>query len=62
MRKKKIIQVPPENVLKIAKAMRVSKITVYNALAFRSESENAQIIRKLAQSEYGGVETFKYIM
>ena len=62
MRKKKIIQVAPENVLKIAKAMRVSKITVYNALAFRSESENAQIIRKLAQSEYGGIETFKYIM
>ena len=62
MRKKKIIQVPPENVLKIAKAMRVSKITVYNALAFRSESENAQIIRKLAKSEYGGFETFKYIM
>ena len=62
MRKKKIIQVPPENVMKIAKAMRVAKITVYNALAYRSESENAQLIRKLAMSDYGGVETTKLVM
>lgn len=62
MRKKKIIQVPPENVMKIAEAMRVTKVTVYNALAFRSESESSQIIRKLAMSDYGGVETTKIIM
>jgi len=62
MRKKKIIQVPPENISKIAKAMRVARITVYNALAYRSESENAQLIRKLAINEYGGIETTKLIM
>lgn len=62
MRKKKIIQVPPENVMKLAKTMRVAKITVYNALAYRSESENAQLIRKLAMSDYGGIETTKIIM
>lgn len=62
MRKKKIIQVPPENVMKIAKAMRVARITVYNALAYRSESENAQLIRKLAINEYGGVETTRIIL
>ena len=62
MRKKKIIQVQPENVMKIAKAMRVARVTVYNALAYRSESENAQLIRKLAINEYGGVETTRIIL
>lgn len=62
MRTKEIIQVPPENVAKIAKAMRVARVTVYNALAYRSESENAKLIRKLALSEYGGVETTKIAM
>lgn len=62
IRKKKIIQVSPENVMKLAEVMRVTKVTIYNALAFRSESESAQIIRKLAMSDYGGIETTKIIM
>jgi hypothetical protein len=62
MRKKKIIQVPPENVIKIAKAMRCAKVTVYNALAWRSDSENAKLIRRLALNEYGGMEVNKFIL
>jgi hypothetical protein len=62
IRKKKIIQVSPENVMKLAEVMRVTKVTVYNALAFRSESESANVIRKLAMSDYGGIETTKIIM
>lgn len=62
VRKKKIIQVPTKNVELLAKAMQVGKVAVYNALAFRSDSENAQQIRKAAIEAYGGIETYKYIM
>lgn len=60
-RKKKIIQIPPENVLLLAKAMNRSKVTVWNALAYRSDSEDAQQIRRLALSDYGGIETYKLV-
>lgn len=60
-RKKKIIQVPPENVELLANATKCSKVTVWNALAFRSESETAQQVRRLALSVYGGIETYKLV-
>lgn len=60
-RRKKIIQVPRKNVDLLAKAMNVSAITVWNALAFRSDSDNAQQIRRLALSAYGGIETYKLV-
>lgn len=60
-RKKKIIQVPRKNVDLLAKAMGVKNTTVWNALAFRSDSENAQQIRRLALSTYGGIETYKMV-
>ncbi len=62
MRKKKIIQVPRKNIDLLAKTMNVGKVTVWNALAYRSDSENAQQIRRLAMSAYGGVETTKVVM
>lgn len=61
-RKKKIIQIPPKNVELLAKTMNVGKVTVWNALAFRSDSDNAKQIRKLAMSTYGGVEAVKYVL
>lgn len=61
-RKKKIIQVPAENVDKLAKVMRCTKSAVYNALAFRSDSASAQAIRSQALQAYGGIETFKYVL
>ena len=61
-RKKKIIQIPPKNVELLAKAMGVAKVTVWNALAFRSDSENARQIRKLALSTYGGVESTRLVL
>ena len=60
-RKKKIIQVPRKSVDLLAKTMNVSEITVWNALAFRSDSDNAQQIRRLALSTYGGIETYKLV-
>lgn len=62
MRKKKIIQIPRKNVGLLAKATNTSETTVYNALAFRSDSENANLIRKKALSDYGGIETVKTIL
>ncbi len=61
-RRKKIIQVPRKNVDAMAKAMGCKNVTVWNALAFRSDSETAQQIRRLALSTYGGIETVKYIL
>lgn len=61
-RKKKIIQIPRKNVDLLAKAMNVAPVTVWNALAFRSDSDNAQQIRRLALSTYGGIETTKIVM
>jgi len=61
-RKKKIIQIPRKNVGLLAQATLTSETTVYNALAYRSDSESAKKIRRLAISEYGGIETTKTIM
>lgn len=60
-RKKKIIQVPRKNIDSLAKAVGVKNVTVWNALAFRSDSENAKQIRRLAISSYGGIETYKMV-
>lgn len=61
-RRKNFIQVPVGNAEKIAKNMGCSRTSVFNALAYRSESENAKIIRKKALEEYGGVMTSKLIL
>lgn len=62
MRKQRIIQVPKGAIPKIAKAYRCSSTTVYNALAGRSNSDNARIIRKAAVSHYGGVQTWRLVL
>lgn len=62
VRKKKIIQIPRQNVAMLAKATLTSETTVYNALAYRSDSENAKLIRQKAISDYGGIETVKIIL
>lgn len=62
VRRKKIIQIPRKNVGMLAKAMLTSETSVYNALAYRSDSENAKMIRQKAITEYGGIETTKTIL
>ena len=52
---KKIIVVARKNIDVLAKVTRSSETTVYNALAYRSDSEKAQEIRRLALSSYGGI-------
>lgn len=61
-KRKKFIQIPPENVQKLQKSFNCSRVAVYNALAYRSESDRAKAIRDVAKTTYGGIETYKYVM
>lgn len=60
-RRKKIIMVPHGNVQKMMKAYGYTRSAVYNALAFRTDSETAKLIRNQAIQLYGGVTTTKII-
>ena len=62
IQRKKIIQVPPGSVEKMCKAFRCRRTAVYDALAFKTNSELANIIRQNALTTYGGVQTTKLIM
>ena len=59
--KRKIIKVPKGVVGKICQAQNVGKTTVYAALNYTSNSDDAKLIRKLALNTYGGVETTQVI-
>ena len=59
--KRKIITVPKGKIAIICRSMNVKRSTVYNALNYNSNSESAQLIRRLALTQYGGVETSKII-
>lgn len=53
--KQKIISIPPSKVTQIAQSKGISRTMVYNALAFRSNSPMAEVIRKESLELYGGV-------
>ena len=61
-RKKEIIIVPRKNLEQLAKATSSSQTTVYNALAYRSDSEKAKEIRRLAIAAYAGIKTSKIVL
>lgn len=50
---------PSGMVQRLIKETGMSEVSVYNALAYRSDSASAQAIRKKALTEYGGVATTK---
>lgn len=56
MERKKIIRVSKDNLERMMADHKCSRVTVYNALAYRSDSPNARLIRKHAIEMYGGVE------
>ena len=53
----KIIKVSPEGRKKLAAKYGCRRETIYNALAFRSQSRQAEAIRQDALNEFGGIET-----
>lgn len=62
VRRKKIIKIPQRNLEPMMRAFNASRCGVFNALAYRSDSERAQMIRKAAIELYGGIETTKIIL
>lgn len=51
------ILVDKAKILKIAEKLGCGRVAVYNALAYRSNSELANSIRSIALNQYGGVKT-----
>lgn len=61
-KRKPIIQVPPGSVEKIMKSLNCKRTIVYAALAYDSNSDLAEKIRKDAVDFYGGIKTTKLVM
>ena len=57
----KIIKVPSGAIQKLMDATGTSMCGVYNALAYRNNSEAAKIIRARALSEFGGKKIDKIV-
>ena len=60
-KKIKIIKVPLEGRLKLAEKYGCRRETIYNALAFRTHSEQSERIRNDALELYGGVKYNKVV-
>ena len=56
-----VIAVPVENIPRLIQETGASKTTVYNALAFRSNTDQADKIRRMAMRDYNGVLTKRTI-
>lgn len=61
VKKIKIIKVSLEGRKKLAERYGCCRETIFNALAFRSQSKQSEDIRQAALNEYGGVETDKVV-
>lgn len=45
----------------MASTFNVNRATIYNALAYRSNSSTAKLVRQKALAEYGGIETTRIV-
>ncbi len=61
-RRKEIIQIPKGHIDKLMEATGSSRSAVWNALAYRCDSEAAKNIRKMALESFGGVKTRKLVL
>ena len=61
VKKIKIIKVSLEGRKKLAERYGCRMETIYNALGFRSQSNQAESIRQDALNEFGGVKTEKVV-
>ena len=60
-KKIKIIKVPLEGRKKLAERYGCCRETIFNALAFRSQSKQSEDIRRDALNDFGGVKTEKVV-
>lgn len=61
VKKLKIIKVSLEGRKKLAERYGCCRETIFNALAFRSQSKQSEDIRQAALNEFGGIETDKVV-
>ena len=61
VKKIKIIKVSLEGRKMLAERYGCRRETIYNALAFRSQSKQAEEIRNDALNEFGGIETDRIV-
>ena len=61
MRKRRVIQLPRGAAGKMCKSLNIGKTTLYAALNYTSNSDEAKRTRKVALTKYGGVEFSKPI-
>lgn len=61
VKKIKIIKVSLEGRKKLAERYGCCRETIFNALAFRSQSKQSEDIRNDALNEFGGVKADKYV-
>ena len=61
VKKIKIIKVSPEGRKMLAARYGCRRETIYNALAFRSQSKQAEEIRQDALNDFGDIETDRVV-
>lgn len=59
--KRKYIAVPHGAVQAICRELKLKRSSVYHALNYETNSENARQVRRLALTVYGGIEAQKVI-
>lgn len=59
--KRKVIVIPRGKAEQICNALKIGRTTLYAALNYTSNSDDAKITRRKVLSEYGGIETTKVI-
>ena len=60
-RKVKVIVIPRGSAEKICTALKIGRTTLYAALNYTSNSDDAKLARQKVLSEDGGIETTKVI-
>jgi len=59
--RRKVIVIPRGKADSICSALKIGRTTLYAALNYTSNSEDAKLTRKKVLAEYGGIETTKVI-
>ena len=59
--KRKVIVIPRGSADKICTALKIGRTTLYAALNYTSNSDDAKLTRQKVLSEYGGIQTTKVI-
>lgn len=59
--RRKVIVIPRGSAERICNALKIGRTTLYAALNYTSNSDDAKLTRQKVLSDYGGIETTKVI-